>query len=319
MKTDKDILVEVAVMYYLEGKTQSEISKELFMSRPKVSRLLNKARETNIVDIKINYESDSFARIKRAISRYFGVENVIVVKTMKNENDTIQEIGKAAASELKYHLKDNMTIGMSWGRTVRKTVDAFKNKSFKNIEVVELFGAVNYRDDQPEMLSICYDFSKKINGIFYPLPAPVFIDDGDVRKALINNRMIKTTLDKSDTCDLIITGLGVVNSKLPQKLWDTYVDEYAQETIISSGGIGYLCARFFDKNGEFIKHKFNDNVIGIQVESIQRNKMFLVAGGVSKYKAIYAFLKGGNVNTLVSDDETLKRIISFDRHERGEL
>ena len=319
MKTDQDILVEVAVMYYLEGKTQSEISKELFMSRPKVSRLLQKARETNIVDIKINYESDSFARIKRAISRYFGVENVVVVKTMKTENDTIQEIGKAAASELKYHLKDQMTIGISWGRTVKKTVDAFKKKSFKNIEIVELFGAVNYREDQPEMLSIGYDLSKKLNGTFYPLPAPVFIDDERVREALINNRMIKTTLDKSNTCDLIITGLGVVNSKLPQKLWDTYVDEDAQATIKSAGGIGYICARFFDKQGEFVKHKINDNVIGIQTENIQRNKMFLVAGGVSKYKAIYAFLKGGTVNTLVSDDITLKRILSLERHERGEI
>ena len=318
MKSDRDVLVEVAVMYYLEGKTQSEISKELFMSRPKVSRLLQNAREENIVDIKINYESESYSRIKRALTKTFGVENVIVVKTMKSEDDTITELGKAAASELKYHLHDEMTIGLSWGRTVKKTIDAFKPKTFKNIEVVELFGAVNYRDERPEMLSIGYDMSKKVNGLFYPLPAPVFIDDEQVRNALINNPMIKKTLKKSDECDLIITGLGVVNSKLPQKLWDTYVDEGAQDTIKSAGGIGYLCARFFDKNGEFIKHKINDNVIGIQTESIRKNKIFLVAGGVIKYKAMYAFLKGGYVNTIVSDDVTLKQILSYDRHLRGE-
>ena len=51
---NRDLLVEIAVMYYLEDKTQTEIAKEMFMSRPKVSRLLKKARELDIVDIKIN-------------------------------------------------------------------------------------------------------------------------------------------------------------------------------------------------------------------------------------------------------------------------
>ena len=56
---DRDLLVEISVMYYLEGKTQTEISQELYMSRPKVSRLLKKARDLNIVDIKINFERDN--------------------------------------------------------------------------------------------------------------------------------------------------------------------------------------------------------------------------------------------------------------------
>jgi len=315
---DKDLLVEVASMYYLENKTQSQIAQELYMSRPKVSRLLHKARETQIVDININYESDSFTRIKSAMTRNFDLDNVVVVKSLSSENDTITEIGKAAASELKYHLTDNMTIGISWGRTVKRTVDAFKKKPFKNVNVVELFGAVNYRDDQPEMLSIGYDLSRKLKGNFFPLPAPVFIDDEKVRDTLIQTPMIKETLKKSDDCDLIVTGLGVLNSKLPQKIWDTYVDKEAQSKIKNTGAIGYLLARFFDKNGEFIKSKINDNVIGIQTESIRNNKLFLVAGGVSKYKAMYAFLKAGYVHTLVSDDKTLKRILSYDRHLRGE-
>ncbi len=318
MKSEKDILVEVAVMYYLEGKTQAEISKELYMSRPKISRLLQKARETNIVDIKINYDSDAFLRLKRAFTHRFNVENVIVVKTLKSENDTITELGKAAASELKYHLKDNMIIGMSWGRTVKRMVDAFKPKAFKNISVVELFGAVNYRDEQPEMMSIGYDFSHKVSGTFFPLPAPVYIHNESVRHELLKTPMIRETLEKTNQCDLIVTSMGVVNSRLPQKIWDTYVDEDAQKTIKEAGGIGYLLARFFNHDGEFIKHKINDNVIGIQLENIRRNNIFLVAGGVSKYKAIYAFLKAGYVHTLVCDDVTMKKILSYDQHLKGE-
>ncbi|MBN2604627.1 MAG: sugar-binding transcriptional regulator, partial [Bacilli bacterium] len=119
---DKHLLVEIAVMYYLEGKTQTEIAKEMFMSRPKVSRLLQRARDLDIVDIKINYESDDFNRLKTQIQHRFGVENVVIVKTLSNEDETIKEMGRAAANEIKYHLNDNITIGMSWGRSVKQAV-----------------------------------------------------------------------------------------------------------------------------------------------------------------------------------------------------
>ena len=307
---EKDLLVEVSVMYYLEGMTQSEIAKSLYMSRPKVSRLLNRAKEENIVDIRINYDTNEFSRIKRRMRQMFDVDNVIVVKTLKKESDTIKELGYAAANELKYQLSDNMTIGMSWGRTIKSLVDAFEPKMFKNTHVVELFGAVNYREDRPEMLSIGFDFSKKIGGTFFPLPAPVFIPEDSIYEALVENPLIKNTIEAIDDCDLIMTGLGVINSEAPQKIWDSYVDPDAKHDIIDAGGVGYVCARFFDQEGKFIDHKINDNVIGIKTKSIKKNNLFIVAGGVYKWRALHAFLKDGHVNTLVSDDQTLKRILS---------
>lgn len=313
---EKDLLVEVSVMYYLEGMTQSEIAKSLYMSRPKVSRLLQRAKEENIVDIHINYDTNEFSRIKRRIRQLFNVDNVIVVKTLKNEEDTINELGYAAANELKYQLSDNMTIGMSWGRTIKSMVDAFEPKTFKNTHVVELFGAVNYREDRPEMLSIGFDFSKKIGGTFFPLPAPVFIPEDSIYEALVENPLIKNTIEAIDDCDLIMTGLGVINSEAPQKIWDSYVDPEAKNDIVNAGGVGYVCARFFDQDGRFIDHKINENVIGIQTENIKKNNLFIVAGGPYKCRAIHAFLKDGHVNTLVSDDQTLKRILDAEERER---
>ena len=315
---DKNLLVEIAVMYYLEGKTQTEISKELFMSRPKVSRLLKRAREMNIVDIKINYESDDYNRIKSQIQHRFGIENVVVIKTMSNEKDTIKEIGRAAASELKYHIMNDITIGMSWGRTVKAMVSAFKDKPLKNVKIVELFGAVENIDQQEELLGIGYDFSKKINGKCFPLPAPIYIDDQQTRDILLQNPIIKKTLQMIDECDLIVTSLGVVNSDTPQRIWDAHVKDGVRANLIENGAIGFLCAHFFDKDGNFIEHEINDKIIGIRTERIKQNKLMLVAGGESKCKAIYAVLKGGYVNTLVSDDKTLKKILQLERNLRGE-
>jgi deoxyribonucleoside regulator len=309
---EKGLLVDVAVMYYLEGKTQSEIAKTLFMSRPTVSRLLQRARDLDVVDIKINYDNDEFDRLKNIIYKHFKIKNLLIVKSLKSETDTIKEMGKAAASELKYHLQDNLTIGMSWGRSVKKMVDAFKEKPLSNIRVVELFGAVDYSENA-EMLSIGYDFSRKVKGHFYPLPAPVFIHDLEIKNQLIKNPIISNTLKMLDNCDLIITGLGVVNSKLPQKIWDVYTEPSAQNDILNAGGVGFICARFFNQEGQFISHKINEHVIGIQIEKIDTTKLFVIAGGLTKARAIYAMLKRGSIHTLVTDDQTIKKIIQMDQ------
>ena len=78
-KDERQMLIEVSVMYYLEGKTQSEIAKALYLSRPKVSRLLKRARELDIVDIKINYESDGISVLQNEVKRRFNLDNVVIV------------------------------------------------------------------------------------------------------------------------------------------------------------------------------------------------------------------------------------------------
>lgn len=44
-----NLIIRVAHMYYYEGKRQQEISEELEISVPTVSRLLKKAKEQKIV------------------------------------------------------------------------------------------------------------------------------------------------------------------------------------------------------------------------------------------------------------------------------
>lgn len=65
---DKRILVKVAYMYYDENMTQQEIADKLGVSRPSVSRMLQKARQNGIVEIKIRYEG-SFTKLEDALEK----------------------------------------------------------------------------------------------------------------------------------------------------------------------------------------------------------------------------------------------------------
>ena len=45
-----EFLIRLASLYYLEGKTQAKVAQELGISRQKVQRLLQQARELGIVE-----------------------------------------------------------------------------------------------------------------------------------------------------------------------------------------------------------------------------------------------------------------------------
>ena len=57
------LMAEVASLYFEQGMSQQEIAAKLYFSRSKVSRLLTKAVEENIVKITINYPLERLSLI----------------------------------------------------------------------------------------------------------------------------------------------------------------------------------------------------------------------------------------------------------------
>ena len=53
--TDYVLLYRIADAYYCQGQTQDQIARQENISRPHVSRLLTKARECGIVNIRVEY------------------------------------------------------------------------------------------------------------------------------------------------------------------------------------------------------------------------------------------------------------------------
>ena len=313
---ERKLLIDVSVKYYLDNMTQSEIAKALYLSRPKVSRLLKKAKETGVVSIDINYTSDQTEYIKDELLKRFKVKNVRMVKTQRNYTETLVEIGKYAADVVANALFDGMTIGISWGHSVRNTVWQMKNLSYEGVKIVELFGAISYEMGDTNLLSIGMNLAQKIGANFYPIPAPIFVENQEARDALVKNPIISKSLDMIENCDLILTGLGAVDAHVPQTLWDSYVSDDLKQEILKKGGVGFLCAHFFDGDGHVLDLEINENIIGIKTETIGKQKMIVVAGGERKSRAILAALRAGKIDTLVSDEDALLKVLRIDDEQK---
>src|SRR5690606_32805321 len=96
------LLVKVSKMYYEEGLAQEDIILRLNLSRSKVSRLLQQAREEGIVQITVNTPRHLFSDLETNLEKTYGLDEAILVEAHAGDSqeNTIHEIGVAAAGYL---------------------------------------------------------------------------------------------------------------------------------------------------------------------------------------------------------------------------
>lgn len=72
-------LAYLAGLYYEDGLTQSEIGRQVRMSRSSVSRVLNKARERGIVEFVIHFPWSRSRQLERQLVRDFSLRDARVL------------------------------------------------------------------------------------------------------------------------------------------------------------------------------------------------------------------------------------------------
>ncbi|WP_126426786.1 sugar-binding domain-containing protein [Brevibacillus marinus] len=100
--TEKRELVRVAKLYYMQGLTQADIAQKIGVTRPIISKLLQRAKEMGIVEIIIKDETVSMVELEQQLERLYALEEAIVVPAAEHDSPELvkQEVGKAAALHL---------------------------------------------------------------------------------------------------------------------------------------------------------------------------------------------------------------------------
>ena len=83
------LLADVAEMYYLEEKNQAEIAKAIGVTRSMVSRMLTEARQSGIVDIRIQRPLQFDSELEAALRQEFGLKDVAVVITRHTSGERL--------------------------------------------------------------------------------------------------------------------------------------------------------------------------------------------------------------------------------------
>lgn len=97
-QNEQKLMVRTATLYYHEGWTQAQISKKIGMSRPIISRLLQKAKDTGIVEVFIKDETVHTVALEQQLEKFYDLDEAVVVPTSHAQGHTMKSAVASAAA-----------------------------------------------------------------------------------------------------------------------------------------------------------------------------------------------------------------------------
>ncbi|RKX96841.1 MAG: sugar-binding transcriptional regulator [Spirochaetes bacterium] len=309
--TETDLIYKIASLYYEDNQTQQEIANRLGISRIKVSRLLQQARTSGIVEISLKKQNGNFTDLENRIASQWQLKEVILSSSESMDKDEIlSQLGKAASEYAQRVIKGNETISLTWGSTLSAFLQNLPGMDFPKLKIVQMLGGLGSPEAAVHSSDLVRRFSDKTGGIGRFLSAPGVVTSLAVKEGLLKDPHIMETLELAEHADLAFVGIGAPASDSMLMSRGTIISREILDELKAAGAVGDICLRYFDGQGRIIKHPINDRVIGIETDGIRNiPRVVAVAGGPEKTQAVRGALNSGLIDVLITDYKTGKNLL----------
>lgn len=301
------MLVQIAQLYYQENLSQQEIADRLNMSRSLIALYLKKAREQGIVRIEIVDPRNNLENLSMRLRERYGLKYAAVVSTVSGSDLlTRRALGQAMASYLDQNLRDGDVLGLGWGRTILEMVGTLSLARSRRIEVVPLLGESGYTGSYTQLNQGVMQTARTFGGMPYFLLAPVLVGSQELRDDLMLDASIHQVAQRWKRLSIACVGIGTVP---PVEGQVVYLGEENIPDLVKQGAVGDICARYYNRSGQFLETKFNECLIGVSMEDLrQAGAVAAIAGGTDKAVSVSGALHTGLISALFVD-ESLARIL----------
>lgn len=306
------LLVTVARMYYEHHYNQMTIAEKLNLSRPYVSKLLQEASTSGIVDITIHDPSEYESPLERRIRLDYGLLKVLITPCIPGES-TISQVCASAARYLNSILKDNDIIGISNGNTMHNfALNVIHRDDLSNLRLVQLSGEyvnLSHHIFTKENLKL---MSEVLNATPYGFPCPTFLDTKAIREAIFKDTNIQQVVKLQKKANIIVFSIGSLGTVGTNSLVKSgYITQENLELLMQNGAVGDIITHFIDKKGEISDKELDSRNASLSLSEL-RNKEYkiCVVSGRAKLDILKAVLTGKYVNILVIDEELGKGLVN---------
>ncbi|MBN1249132.1 MAG: sugar-binding transcriptional regulator [Anaerolineae bacterium] len=306
------LLYRIARAYYGDGQTQQEIAGSFGLSRPKVSRLLQRARDAGVVNITLVPPSAGLADLERELEARYGLSEASLVRVSDPDDSDLvaRELGPAAAECLLRSVGDGSVIGLAWGRTILAMVEALPSQSFAGATVVQLNGGLGPVGALEHSTEVVRQVAQKLHAHLRLLPAPGMVSSVAAANVLRADYQISDVLQLAARSDVAVVGLGVPTPESVLLRDGNIVSEEDLQALQAAGAVGDVLLRYMDVDGNPVGLSLNQRIIGLSLEQLARiPRVIAVAGGTAKRQIIRAALKAGFVDVLVTDHQTAESLL----------
>lgn len=299
-------LAYVARRYYLDDWKQSDIAKELGVSRPLVSRMLAEAREHGVVEIRIHDPAARQGQLVEQLRHSTSIWDGVLVEDGQDDDATNQLLSQGAV-QLLWQLRSRR-LGIGWGHLIGQLVtwlEAHPQLSSTVTDICPLVGnasipARNYQSNENVRL-----IAQQLGAAPHFIYLPALPDSLEEKQLLCSSeiyRQIQTQWDKMDTA---LVNIGNYPSSPDFASLVRYGDLLQQEHTC-----GRLLVYYFNPQGKVIQSE-QDFAIQIPLEQLRRCPNIIgVCSANTSVRALQGALKTGLFTHLVARADLVRSALA---------
>lgn len=307
-ESDRGLLLEVARLHYEGGLTKVEISEQLGISRFRVARLLDRAREIGVVTITVQDSGELDLDLSRRLSEALGLEKCIVVRSAGEIRETRDQVGAAAADHLTTHVQEDDVVGFTWGRTVGRV--AARIDKLPRTTIIQLTGYVSgERGASP--VERLRRTAESVGGTVLPIFSPMIVPEAQTAKSLARHSAIRSAVKLFDSVTTAVLSVGSwdpVDSQVREVLADGDI-----ERLSGRGTVADVAGIMLRADGALADPDFQARCIAISAAQLRKvPHVALVAAGAGKAVAVRAALKAGIGTMVVTDSQLADELLRLE-------
>lgn len=308
------IMSRVAHQYYIEGKSRADISDSTGLSASTISRLLKRAREEGMIEIKMAEPFLTCNQMETHLAGQYGLRRVIVVPVEPETEDNVNKIKNQVALEgaryLQRIIKDGDILGMAWGGTMYNLIQYLNPCRKVDANIITMHGSIANCDSKLAVQALVKRAAMAFGGKHATISYPGLLKSADEIKRM-KEKNYKDMFSLFHKITISVCGVGSARPDRQSLLFKTnYLNQADLRELREKQVCCDLVLRFIDEEGKECDTTLRDRTLSIDLEVYKKIPCKIVtASGSFKDKAVTALLKGRLVDVLVIDSNMAEKLM----------
>jgi DNA-binding transcriptional regulator LsrR (DeoR family) len=303
------LAARVAREFYLEGVSKIDIADRLGISRFRVARLLDAARESGMVRIEIALPGGSLdVGLSAELCAAFGLKYAFAFDFPDHDEIALRRrLGEAAGQALMDIITPGDVLGLSWARSLSGLAAALTR--MPPCPIVQLTGAVPPPDGR-DLLELVRSVARIGGGTAHVFYAPMIVDDAATAAAIRRQADVADALALVPSVTISMVAVGGWGPGL-STIYDA-VSPYERAELGRLGVVAEMAGVFLGEDGHPVPTGLDSRMIVTPGAELARiPSVIAVAYGVSKTAAIRAALRGGLLHGLVTHSSLARNLLNL--------
>jgi DNA-binding transcriptional regulator LsrR (DeoR family) len=308
-----ELLARLAIGYYEDGLTQEALGARFGLSRPKVQRMLERARTAGVVDIRVSTPPWLHVDLERELRECFGLAEVIVAPGRADSQAQREAVAREAAWYLERRMADGVVVAVSHGRDTGEVPRFFGPGRRFDATFVSAMGGSPLADSPTNPNEIARRLADRCGGQAKGLFAPAYVESARMRDQLLRQPAVAETLRAAAAASIALVGIGGTDDECTMvRTGCVSVEEIRR--LRGAGAVGDVLGNYVDIEGRRLDSPETARLVGLGLDELHAIPTVLVVVSESeKPFAILGVLRTGIVDVLVLDEGNARFLLGLAR------